>query len=71
MTELVKIADSGHVRTSALNRPEIFEDFRKANARKFRGFLAPEAHIRWAEVTVNSGSFDRAWGRRGNSSQNS
>ena len=38
-------ADRGH--------PEIFADFRKANARKFRGFLAPEYNIRCIEAAVN------------------
>ena len=33
--------------------PEIFADFRKANARKFRGFLAPEYNIRCIEAAVN------------------
>ncbi len=32
---------------------EIFENFRKANARKFRGFLAPEYNIRCIEAAVN------------------
>jgi 3-hydroxyacyl-CoA dehydrogenase len=33
--------------------PSIFADFRKANARKFRGFLAPEYNIRCIEAAVN------------------
>ncbi len=33
--------------------PELFSDFRKANARKFRGFLAPEYNIRCIEAAVN------------------
>ncbi|HEY2661042.1 MAG TPA: 3-hydroxyacyl-CoA dehydrogenase NAD-binding domain-containing protein [Caulobacteraceae bacterium] len=33
--------------------PEIFDAFRKANARKFRGFLAPEYNIRCIEAAVN------------------
>jgi 3-hydroxyacyl-CoA dehydrogenase len=33
--------------------PEIFAAFRKANARKFRGFLAPEYNIRCIEAAVN------------------
>jgi 3-hydroxyacyl-CoA dehydrogenase len=33
--------------------PEIFDNFRKANARKFRGFLAPEYNIRCIEAAVN------------------
>ncbi|MDO8421513.1 MAG: 3-hydroxyacyl-CoA dehydrogenase NAD-binding domain-containing protein [Parvibaculum sp.] len=34
-------------------KPEIFADFRKANARKFRGFLAPEYNIQCIEAAVN------------------
>jgi 3-hydroxyacyl-CoA dehydrogenase len=34
-------------------KPELFADFRKANARKFRGFLAPEYNIRCIEAAVN------------------
>ncbi|QUD90066.1 3-hydroxyacyl-CoA dehydrogenase NAD-binding domain-containing protein [Phenylobacterium montanum] len=33
--------------------PEVFDAFRKANARKFRGFLAPEYNIRCIEAAVN------------------
>jgi 3-hydroxyacyl-CoA dehydrogenase len=33
--------------------PEIFANFRKANARRFRGFLAPEYNIRCVEAAVN------------------
>ncbi|ATQ41869.1 3-hydroxyacyl-CoA dehydrogenase NAD-binding domain-containing protein [Caulobacter mirabilis] len=32
--------------------PELFADFRKANARKFRGFLAPEYNIRCIEAST-------------------
>ena len=32
--------------------PSIFDDFRKANARKFRGFEAPEANIKAVEAAV-------------------
>ena len=32
--------------------PQIFADFRKANARKFRGFDAPEANIKAVEAAV-------------------
>jgi len=32
--------------------PAIFDDFRKANARKFRGFEAPEANIKAVEAAV-------------------
>jgi 3-hydroxyacyl-CoA dehydrogenase len=34
-------------------QPEIFERFRAANARKFRGFQAPEAIIRCVEAALN------------------
>ena len=37
--------------------PEIFANFRAANARKFRGFQAPEYNIRCIEAAVNM-SFD-------------
>ncbi|HEV2746995.1 MAG TPA: 3-hydroxyacyl-CoA dehydrogenase NAD-binding domain-containing protein [Allosphingosinicella sp.] len=33
-------------------KPDIFREFRKANARKFRGFEAPEANIRAIEAAV-------------------
>ena len=32
--------------------PTVFDDFRKANARKFRGFEAPEANIKAVEAAV-------------------
>ncbi len=38
---------------AARGKPEIFAEFRKANARKFRGFLAPEYNIRCIEAAVN------------------
>jgi 3-hydroxyacyl-CoA dehydrogenase len=38
---------------AARGKPEIFAEFRKANARKFRGFLAPEYNIRCVEAAVN------------------
>ena len=36
----------------ARNNPAIFDEFRKANARKFRGFEAPEANIKAVEAAV-------------------
>jgi 3-hydroxyacyl-CoA dehydrogenase len=36
----------------ARNNPANFDEFRKANARKFRGFEAPEANIRSIEAAV-------------------
>ena len=38
---------------AARGKPELFAEFRKANARKFRGFLAPEYNIRCIEAAVN------------------
>ncbi|MDP1632229.1 MAG: 3-hydroxyacyl-CoA dehydrogenase NAD-binding domain-containing protein [Caulobacter sp.] len=32
--------------------PQVFADFRKANARKFRGFKAPEANIKCVEASL-------------------
>ena len=33
--------------------PEVFAEFRKANARKFRGFMAPESNIKCIEAAAN------------------
>ena len=55
---LVKVRDNNAKLEAAKGHPEIFADFRKANARKFRGFLAPEYNIRCVEAAVNSDSFD-------------
>ncbi len=38
---------------AARGKPEIFEAFRKANAKKFRGFMAPENNIKCIEAAVN------------------
>lgn len=38
---------------AARGKPEIFESFRAANAKKFRGFMAPENNIKCVEVAVN------------------
>src|SRR5205085_3211555 len=43
---LKKIRDQNTKTEAARGRPEIFENFRKANARKFRGFEAPERAIK-------------------------
>ncbi len=43
---LVKVRDNDTKVAADRGKPEIFADFRKANARKFRGFLAPEYNIR-------------------------
>ena len=50
---LKKVRDSNDKVEAARGHPEIFADFRKANARKFRGFLAPEYNIRCIEAAVN------------------
>jgi len=50
---LKKVRDSNDKVEAARGHPEIFADFRKANARKFRGFLAPEYNIRCVEAAVN------------------
>ncbi|MFM8940839.1 MAG: enoyl-CoA hydratase-related protein, partial [Phenylobacterium sp.] len=50
---LVKVRDNNSKVEAARGKPEIFEAFRKANARKFRGFLAPEDNIRCIEAAVN------------------
>lgn len=50
---LKKARDLSDKVEAARAKPEIFADFRKANARKFRGFLAPEYNIRAVEAAVN------------------
>ena len=50
---LKKVRDLSDKVEAARGHPEIFADFRKANARKFRGFLAPEYNIRCIEAAVN------------------
>jgi 3-hydroxyacyl-CoA dehydrogenase len=55
---LVKVRDNNAKLEEAKGHPEIFADFRKANARKFRGFMAPENNIKAVEAAVNSASFD-------------
>ncbi len=50
---LKKVRDLSEKMEAARGHPEIFADFRKANARKFRGFLAPEYNIRCVEAAVN------------------
>jgi 3-hydroxyacyl-CoA dehydrogenase len=55
---LKKVRDSNDKIEAARGHPEIFADFRKANARKFRGFMAPENNIKAVEAAVNSASFD-------------
>src|SRR5690606_15683822 len=50
---LKKVRDMNEKVEAARGKPEIFANFRKANARKFRGFLAPEYNIRCIEAAVN------------------
>ncbi|MGX1198756.1 3-hydroxyacyl-CoA dehydrogenase [Parvibaculum sp. MBR-TMA-1.3b-4.2] len=50
---LVKIREQNDKVEADRGKPEIFENFRKANARKFRGFLAPEYNIQCIEAAVN------------------
>jgi 3-hydroxyacyl-CoA dehydrogenase len=50
---LRKVRDLDEKMRAARAHPELFADFRKANARKFRGFLAPEYNIRCIEAAVN------------------
>jgi 3-hydroxyacyl-CoA dehydrogenase len=50
---LKKVRESNDKVEAARGHPELFTDFRKANARKFRGFLAPEYNIRCIEAAVN------------------
>ncbi len=50
---LVKVRDNNTKVEADRANPDIFANFRKANARKFRGFLAPEYNIRCVEAAVN------------------
>ncbi|MBO0333775.1 enoyl-CoA hydratase/isomerase family protein [Sneathiella sp. CAU 1612] len=50
---LVKISEQNDKLAEAKKNPAIFDDFRKKNARKFRGFEAPENCIKAIEGAVN------------------
>ena len=50
---LRKVRDSDDKLLAARGKPELFADFRAANAKRFRGFLAPEYNIRCIEAAVN------------------
>jgi 3-hydroxyacyl-CoA dehydrogenase len=50
---LKKVRDLDDKIAAARGKPEVFDAFRKANARKFRGFQAPEYNIRCVEAAVN------------------
>ena len=56
---LVKVRDDNTKLEQAKGHPEIFASFRKTNARKFRGFLAPEYNIRCIEAAVSAASFEK------------
>ncbi len=49
---LRKVRDLSDRIAEARGKPELFADFRKTNARKFRGYEAPEACIRAIEAAV-------------------
>ena len=54
---LRKVRENNTKLEAAKSHPEVFAKFRKENARKFRGFKAPEYNIRCIEAAVNQ-SFD-------------
>jgi 3-hydroxyacyl-CoA dehydrogenase len=59
---LVKVRENNAKLEAAKGHPEVFADFRKANARRFRGFLAPEYNIRCVEAAVNEPTFEAGLG---------
>jgi 3-hydroxyacyl-CoA dehydrogenase len=50
---LRRIRDSNEKLDAARGHPEVFTKFRKANAKRFRGFDAPEANMQAIEAAVN------------------
>lgn len=50
---LKRVRDLNDKMIAARAHPEIFANYRKANAKKFRGFDAPEANIKCIEAAVN------------------
>ncbi|KQP22826.1 3-hydroxyacyl-CoA dehydrogenase NAD-binding domain-containing protein [Pseudorhodoferax sp. Leaf267] len=50
---LRKLRDENAKVEAARGKPEIFAAFRKANAKKFRGFAAPEKIVQCVEAAVN------------------
>jgi 3-hydroxyacyl-CoA dehydrogenase len=50
---LKKVRENNVKVEAARGKPEIFANFRKENARRFRGFLAPEYNIRCIEAAVD------------------
>jgi 3-hydroxyacyl-CoA dehydrogenase len=57
---LVKVRDKSDKLDEARRKPDLFDEFRKANAKRFRGFLAPEYSIRCLEATLSDRSFEEA-----------
>lgn len=57
---LVKVRDMTDKLAEARANPALFAEFRKANAKKFRGFKAPEANIQCIEIAVSDLPFDEA-----------
>ncbi|HSR97536.1 MAG TPA: 3-hydroxyacyl-CoA dehydrogenase NAD-binding domain-containing protein [Kofleriaceae bacterium] len=49
---LRRVRDLDDKVAAARAKPDVFDAFRKANAKKFRGFLAPEYNIRAVEAAV-------------------
>ncbi|MFM9864126.1 MAG: 3-hydroxyacyl-CoA dehydrogenase NAD-binding domain-containing protein [Micropepsaceae bacterium] len=50
---LKRVRDLNDKMVAARAHPELFANYRKANAKKFRGFDAPEANIKCIEAAVN------------------
>src|SRR5262245_38250394 len=50
---LKKVRDMNEKVEAARGKPEIFAAFRKANAKKFRGYQAPDSNIKCIEAAVN------------------
>jgi 3-hydroxyacyl-CoA dehydrogenase len=50
---LKRVSDNNEKLEAARGKPEIFARFRQANAKRFRGFEAPEANIQAIEAAVN------------------
>lgn len=50
---LIRVRDNDTKINEMKNNESFFADFRKANAKKFRGFKAPEANIRCVEAAVS------------------
>lgn len=51
--ELRRVRDRDDKVAADRDKPELFADFRKKHARKFRGFKAPEAIVQCVEAAVN------------------